>query len=97
MVTRPSLAVTQQVVTWVLLYCRSEKVYRQAVAFVAIVHLALAVNDIGQAAHCLDMPMGTLHFHELGQLPSCDHWDDMLLVSWISGTGDLVCLDSAFH
>lgn len=70
-------------------------VYHQAVPSVADVHLALSVNDIGQAARCLDMPLGFYRAQELPSLPCCDHWDDILLAALIPDTGGLVGTDPA--
>lgn len=68
-------------------------VCHQAVLAVANVHHALAVNDIGQAARCLDMPLGIDRGRELGNLPYCDHLDDILLVALIHDIGGLVGID----
>lgn len=70
-------------------------VYHQAVPSVEDVHLALAVNDIRQAARCPDMPLGVDQVRELENWPSCDHWDDIPLVASISDTGGPVGTDLA--
>lgn len=70
-------------------------VYRQAIPSVENVHLALAVNGIGQAARCLDTPLGLDRVRELENLPCCDHWDDILSVVLIPDTGGPVSIDPA--
>lgn len=68
-------------------------VCHQAVPSVETVHLALAANDIGQAARCLDMPLGVDLVRELENWPCCDHWDDGLLVASIPDTDGPVGID----
>lgn len=53
------------------------------------------MNDIGQAARCLDKSLEVDWGRELGSLPCCDRWDDNLLVPLIPDNGDLVGIDLA--
>lgn len=72
-------------------------VHHQAVPSVANVHLALVVNDIGQAARYLDLSLMVDWGRELEISPCCDRWDDTLLVALMTHTGDLVDIDLALH